>query len=82
MSVESKARAIAECAHPMAIGLPGSAALRCPHCGGMRLDHGGPWALPHLVAELVRELDAPPPLTTAEKVVSALFPDQEEKPRP
>lgn len=54
MSVESAARAIADCSHPMAIPRAGLT-MRCPFCGAMRLGDG-PWALPHLVAQLVREL--------------------------
>ncbi len=53
MSVESEAKRIAECEHPMPIRF--YAAMRCPHCGAMRVGDG-PWALPHLVVELVKAL--------------------------
>lgn len=45
---------IRDCPH--SVRIPFQAAERCPFCGAMRVG-SGPWALPHLVHQLVTDLD-------------------------
>lgn len=58
MSTEDLIRDIRDCGHTYVMPI-GEAARRCPFCGAISVN-SGPWALPHLVAKVVRRLDETP----------------------